>query len=73
MSAGKKLHAFCAGPGNLTEAELMRNGPMYFMTENNQRRGRGKRKGRERRRKDGEGEKFHIKVDQELGVCLKIF
>lgn len=37
------------------------------------RRGRGKRKGRERRRKDGEGEKFHIKVDQELGVCLKIF
>lgn len=40
MSAGKKLHAFCAGPGNLTEAELMRNGPMYFMTENNQRSGK---------------------------------
>lgn len=36
-------------------------------------RGREWGRKRERRRKDGEGEKFHIKVDQELGVCLKIF
>lgn len=31
------------------------------------------RKGRERRRKDREGEKFDLKLDQELGVCLEIF
>lgn len=38
------------------------------------RRGRRERKGRERRRDTkGEGEEYEIKVDQELGVCLKIF